>query len=90
MQAPTNDDKKLKKKMQGSGGVVNKFEIITKDDYMQAGTIDGIVHWLLDHVEYPPPQESKGSLLPLLNYPTFYQPLLCCFSHSLFEQHSHI
>lgn len=29
--------------------------------YLQSGTIEAIVHWLLDHVEYPPPQETKSN-----------------------------
>lgn len=29
--------------------------------YLHSGTIETIVHWLLDHVEYPPPQENKSN-----------------------------
>jgi len=37
--------------------------IASKDghQYLRCGTIEAIVHWLLDHVEYPPPQEARSN-----------------------------
>jgi hypothetical protein len=66
-----NKKKKTEEELRASWAGRTDIVADVKDGqgYLQSGTIEAIVHWLLDHVEYPPPQENRSNGSFFANHP---------------------